>query len=126
MPRRHCRSSTRRPLPLLSIVVILATGAWTAASAEDNKTAAPGFEVRSEPLVWPNERPQDCPFEQSGELVGIKFLGCACDYRVGDTWYPTWSADDNLYSPFTDGPVGSDLSISDASCIASTMGGPQV
>lgn len=56
-----------------------------------------------EPFVWKSETPKDCPFEQSKELSGIKFLGIKSGYHYGDTWYPTWAENDTLYSPWTDG-----------------------
>jgi hypothetical protein len=55
------------------------------------------------PFVWKTETPSDCPFKQSKELKGIKFLGVKSGFQIADTWYPTWADDDNLYSPFTDG-----------------------
>jgi hypothetical protein len=58
-----------------------------------------------EPFVWPSKPPADCPFEQSDELVGILFTGAHSDYKVADTWYPSWASDGNLYSPWTDGSV---------------------
>jgi hypothetical protein len=54
-------------------------------------------------VVWPSLTPEDCPFEQSKELVGISFTGVHSNYKVADTWYPSWAADGNLYSPWTDG-----------------------
>jgi len=70
------------------------------------------------PFIWMSEPPADCPFVQSKELTGIKFLGIKSGFHVGDTWYPSWADDDRLYSPFTDGDCprldgGRDLSISD-------------
>ena len=59
------------------------------------------------------EPPADCPFEHSRELTGIEFLGVHSDYRFADTWYPTWAADGNLYSPWTDGDVHGEASSSD-------------
>lgn len=56
-----------------------------------------------EPFVWDSEVPEDCPFEQSNEINGIKFLGIKSGFRYGDTWYPTWASNDTLYSPWTDG-----------------------
>ena len=88
---------------------------------DNNSTAAteptatpPPAGITFESFVWTSKPPQDIPFAPSTELVGIRFLGRCSDYRVADTWYPTWASDGNLYSPFTDGPVGDDLSISDA------------
>ena len=54
------------------------------------------------PFIWKSDTPQDCPFEQSKELVGIRFLGLKSGYHYGDTWYPSWAANDTLYSPLTD------------------------
>jgi len=70
------------------------------------------------PFIWKSELPKDCPFIQSKEFTGIKFLGIKSGLLIGDTWYPTWADDDKLYSPYTDGYCprldGSyDLSISD-------------
>ena len=70
-------------------------------------------------FIWKSEIPANCPFENSTELIGIKFLGLKSGFktnikslglksgyktnRVGDTWYQSWADDDKLYSPFTDG-----------------------
>ena len=61
------------------------------------------YQPKSGPSLWPSVPPEDIPFEQSKELVGIVFTGIHSDYRVADTWYPSWASDDNLYSPWTDG-----------------------
>lgn len=53
--------------------------------------------------VWPSEPPKDCPFEPSKSLSGVFFTGRHSDYHCGDTWYPSWASDGNLYSPWTDG-----------------------
>lgn len=66
-----------------------------------------------EPFVWKSESPADCPFKASSEITGIRFTGVHSDYHFADTWYPTWAADGNLYSPFTDGSVWDDGSNSD-------------
>jgi len=59
--------------------------------------------VRFEPFIWPSAAPADCPFERSKALTGIRFLGIKSGFRYADTWYPSWAADDKLYSPWTDG-----------------------
>lgn len=59
--------------------------------------------LKFKPFVWPTEIPDDCPFEPSTAFNQIKFLGLKSGYRCGDTWYPTWAANDTLYSPWTDG-----------------------
>ena len=73
------------------------------------------YQPKSGPLLWPSEPPESIPFEQSKELVGILFTGKHSDYRVADTWYPSWASDDNLYSPWTDGTTDG---------IRSSSGGP--
>ena len=55
--------------------------------------------------VWPSKPPADCPFEKSKDLLGIAFTGRHKEYTAADTWYPSWAADGNLYSPWTDGKV---------------------
>jgi len=59
--------------------------------------------LRFKPFIWLSETPADCPFTQSKDLNGIKFLGIKSGFHFGDTWYPTWADDDKLYSPWTDG-----------------------
>ena len=49
--------------------------------------------------------PDDCPLEKSAELAGVRFTGRQRAHTRADTWYPSWAADGNLYSPFTDGSV---------------------
>lgn len=67
-----------------------------------------------DPFLWKSEPPPDCPFPLSTSLTGIVLLGQHSDYRVADTWYPSWAADGNLYSPWTDGELHGDGSSSDA------------
>jgi len=52
---------------------------------------------------WKSEVPKDCPFEQSKTLTGVYFTGKYSDYQCGDTFYPSWASDGNMYSPWTDG-----------------------
>ncbi len=54
-------------------------------------------------FTWKSDIPADCPFERSRTLTGIHFTGRHSDYRCGDTFYPSWAGDGNLYSPWTDG-----------------------
>jgi hypothetical protein len=54
-------------------------------------------------LVMDVAPPDDCPFPKSTSLTGITFTGRHSDYHCGDTWYPCWASDGNLYSPWTDG-----------------------
>ena len=55
------------------------------------------------PRVWPSEPPADCPLERSTSLTGLAFTGRFATYTGADTWYPSWGADNILYSPWTDG-----------------------
>lgn len=71
-----------------------------AVAAADDKTTKPGA---TNGFVWDSVIPDDCPFEQSPTLSGIFFTGRHSDYRCGDTFYPSWATDGNLYSPWTDG-----------------------
>ena len=48
------------------------------------------------------ETPTGCPFPQSESLKGIRFTGRFANYTDADTWYPSWAADNRMYSPFTD------------------------
>lgn len=82
---------------LFFIAVIAGVAAPIQAIEPDpNKMSFRGF-------VWPNQIPGECPFEQSDEFTGIYFAGKNSDYYCGDTFYPSWASDGNLYSPFTDG-----------------------
>jgi len=54
---------------------------------------------------WPSTPPPGCPFPRSEGLRGLGFTGRHAEYTGADTWYPTWAADGNLYSPWTDGGV---------------------
>jgi len=47
--------------------------------------------------------PADCPFPRSESLAGLFFTGRHSDYHCGDTIYPSWASDGNLYTPWTDG-----------------------
>lgn len=49
------------------------------------------------------------PFPKSTDILGFDFYG-GHNYQYGgaDTWYPSWAADGNLYTPWTDGHVQDD------------------
>jgi hypothetical protein len=57
-------------------------------------------------IDWPSSPPDPCPFPQSADISGVAFTGRHITYTPADTWYPSWAADGELYSPFTDGTVG--------------------
>jgi len=56
--------------------------------------------------IW-NDTPESaCPFPPSTEFEGLGFSRKHAKYGGADTWFPSWAADGNLYSPFTDGEAG--------------------
>ncbi len=62
--------------------------------------------------VWPSQPPASCPFPKSTDITGICFTGKHTQYDFGDTWYPSWASNGNLYSPWTDGSVNGVKSLS--------------
>ena len=67
-------------------------------------TPPPPPPIHFPPFVWKSEPPADCPFPPSNDLKGVRLLGNCSNYQgLGDTWYPSWAADDRLYSSYTDG-----------------------
>ena len=58
--------------------------------------------------VWPSAPPPECPLASSAEWTAVQF-GAGRDYEDAgiraDTWYPTWAADGDLWTPFEDGQV---------------------
>jgi hypothetical protein len=61
------------------------------------------MEIPQTPLIWPLGIPADCPFERSREFDRVAILPRHKWYGNSDTWYPSWAADDFLYSGWTDG-----------------------
>lgn len=58
--------------------------------------------------VWPNTPPPNIPFPPSVDLLGFEFAYGANSQPKNiraDTWFPSWGADDALYSGYTDGTV---------------------
>eukprot|EP01084_Bolivina_argentea_P068325 124373_1 len=61
-------------------------------------------------ITWENNPPSSIPFEKSSDIIGWEYLNNSI-YNYGgqsvaaDTWYPTWSSNGNLYTPFTDGTI---------------------
>ena len=59
-------------------------------------------------VVWPNEPHAGIPWPRSADLLDaeLEWGRNAVPPNIGaDTWYPSWAADGNLYSSFTDGTV---------------------
>jgi len=61
------------------------------------------------PFLWnstvPTTRGEQCPFPPSSAFSSVQFTGFYANYGGADTWYPSWAADGNLYTPWTDGNV---------------------
>src|SRR5262249_52987742 len=56
-------------------------------------------------VEWPNQPPPGIPFAPSKAFSSVVFTGRNASYTDADTWYPSWAADGDLYSPWTDGVV---------------------
>jgi len=84
---------------VLPFCLVLGIAMVRASAASDTNTPADA----QNGFVWKSVLPDDCPFEQSKTLTGMSFTGRHSDYHCGDTWYPCWASDGNLYSPWTDG-----------------------
>ena len=56
-------------------------------------------------FTWPSDPPSDCPIPRSEDFIELGFTGRHAEYTWADTWYPSWAADDRMYSCFTDGRV---------------------
>jgi hypothetical protein len=74
-------------------------------SQSSGDTIGYGFSNRIEPFKWSENVPVDFPFAKSRQINSIIFTGRYNNYTNADTWYPTWGADDVLYSPWTDGYI---------------------
>jgi hypothetical protein len=54
--------------------------------------------------IWPSMPPPGCPFVRSKRLCRIAFTGRYAHYgNSGDTFFPTWASNGNLYTPYADG-----------------------
>lgn len=82
---------------MLCLAELLLAPLLMAAEPQANRTIVPV------PQAWTSAPPADCPFPRSTQFVGVVFSGVHSDYFCGDTWYPSWASDGNLYSPWTDG-----------------------
>lgn len=86
----------------IAMLVIVTRGDCMAATKPQNSDPPPSSEPTNG-ILWSSPIPEDCPFERSTTLTGIYFTGRHSDYQCGDTFYPSWASDGNLYSPWTDG-----------------------
>ncbi len=83
-----------------TLLLVLCQGAFA-----DNNDSSENAEI-AKSFVWPKHIPDSCPFADSKEITGAAFTGRHHEYTNADTWYPSWAADGNLYSPWTDGRIG--------------------
>ena len=88
------------PLVFLPIALVA-----LAPSCKSMAQAQPEISLAATSRVWPSQPPPGIPFEVSSDLTRIEFTGRHAKYGKADTWYPSWAADGNLYSPWTDGEV---------------------
>jgi len=82
---------------------LLLVGIMAVGSVTMNAQAPDPANMSFKGFIWPSQPPGECPFEPSTDITGIYFAGRNSDYHCGDTFYPSWASDGNLYSPFTDG-----------------------
>jgi hypothetical protein len=88
---------------ILSLIVMTVTGFdYTGVALAQ---AAQQTGVNSDAREWTSEPPAGMPFAVSSEITGVAFTGRRAHYGLADTWYPSWAANGNLYSPWTDGEV---------------------
>lgn len=76
----------------------------------------PAMQPDAKPYTWPDEPPANCPHPRSTSVQGLRFTGRYANYTGADTWYPTWAADGNLYSAWTDGYVWTTREVAPYEC----------
>ena len=89
--------------PMIAGLAVLVTSLTVQGAEPKTGPDTPAAEKTNPTGQWRSEPPADCPFKPSASLTGIEFTGRHSDYRCGDTFYPSWASDGNLYSPWTDG-----------------------
>jgi len=87
---------------LLALAALAACAVTSKAGAKPTAVADGGAAALR---VWPSTPPAGCPFLPSKDIGAIGFTGRHAEYEGADTWYPSWAADGDLYSPFADGVV---------------------
>ncbi len=93
-----CRSSLARACQILILLSF-------AGSQSERVSVRAAEKPSTDCKVWPSEPPASCPFPKSTKITGVCFTGRYNHFSVGDTWYPSWASNGNLYSPWTDGSV---------------------
>lgn len=98
----------KQALTIMGAAAVLNGLQWPVSAAQEAQFAfidAPPGATQAVYKVWPGGPPVGCPFPKSESFSGIGFTGRHAEYTHGDTWYPSWASDGNLYSPWTDGNV---------------------
>lgn len=88
-----------------SLLVLLSAIGCLCVQLLCGQTVATGRSSTFKPFVWANKIPADCPFPKEKKIKTIEFTGRFANYTNADTWYPSWAANDTLYSPWTDGYI---------------------
>jgi hypothetical protein len=86
-------------------IMVLCAGAIAAFAGDQVEQQVIDAPAGAGVKLWPSQPPADCPFKASESFSGVEFSGRNANYTGADTWYPSWAADGNLYSPWTDGKV---------------------
>ena len=94
---------TTKKHPMIASLAVLVTSLTVQGAEPKTGPDTPAAEKVNPAGQWRSAPPADCPFKPSASLSGIEFTGRHSDYRCGDTFYPSWASDGNLYSPWTDG-----------------------
>ena len=88
---------------ILLVMAMMMFSVCEAGEQSDDNTS-----LSSQMQSWSSEEPSNCPFARSEDITGITFTGRNRTYTKADTWYPSWGAEGNMYSGWTDGMVGKD------------------
>ena len=101
--REKIMNHTTMKHPMIAGLAVLVTSLTVQGAEPTTGSNTPAAEKTNPAGQWRSAPPADCPFKPSASLAGIEFTGRHSDYRCGDTFYPSWASDGNLYSPWTDG-----------------------
>ena len=103
--RVHGKRVRRRPSRWLTTAAVWLVAACLGGTAGAKPVAPQATNDPSVPFVWPSQPPADCPFRPSSDFDRIVIQSRHRWVCGADTWYPSWAADGQLYSGWTDGIV---------------------
>jgi hypothetical protein len=109
---QHGKDSSMKRI--LILVGILGFAVGTASGQDTEPVNAPRA------FIWKSTPPKDSPFEASLLGTNLYFTGRHANLTQADTWYPSWASDGHLYSPWTDGRIGSENCFSGGGANAKT------